>query len=502
MPESKLKVAAFKAKNSLGEGISSYAFPVQPPKLLEGVVPKGVVAPVLAMDINQYDWAQQIYGTGGFPGFSYLAQLTTRSEYRAFASALSSELTRKFIRFTSSQDDGDDSSDKIKKIEQEFVKLGVRQVIQRIAELDCYFGRGQIFINIDGADNKTPLILDRRTVKKGSLRSITPIEPIWTTPSAYNAIDPTEPDFYKPSSWYMMGKEIHASRLCTVITRPLPDVLKPAFNFAGISLSQLAQPYVENWLRTRQSVADLINNFSITGLATSMDQVLQGSDDGSDLFARAELFTATRSNRGLMLLDKDREQLLQVNTPLTGLHELQAQSQEHMCSVSRIPSVILTGISPSGLNASSEGSIRMFYDWVSAQQEAYYRDPIDTILKVVQLHLFGEIDSDIGFSFVPLYQLTRKEEAEINELNSKVDSLYVIHGVLSPEEIRNRLAKDLDSGYMGLDVEDVPEIIPEPEQQSIETEQNKNKSSQAAEAGHSTAGVPRPINKELVGENG
>ena len=478
-----LKTAAFKAKNLEGDCKS---FPIRPPILLPGIAPKGVVPPVLAMDTNQYEWAQSIYGTGGFPGFTYLAQLATRSEYRAFASALSSELTRKFIRFTSSQDDGDDSSDKIKKIEQEFVRLGVRQVIQRIAELDCYFGRGQIFINIDGADKKTPLILDRRTVRKGSLRSIVSVEPVWTTPSAYNALDPSEPDFYKPSSWYMMGQEIHASRLCTVVTRPLPDILKPAFNFAGISLSQLAEPYVENWLRTRQSVADLINNFSITGLATSMDQVLQGTDDGTDLFARAELFTATRSNRGLMLLDKEREELLQVNTPLTGLNELQAQSQEHMCSVSRIPSVILTGISPSGLNASSEGEIRMFYDWVSAQQEAYYRDPIDTILKVVQLHLFGEIDHDIGFAFIPLYQLTKKEEAEINELNSKVDSLYVIHGVLSPEEIRNRLAKDLDSGYLGLDVADIPIPIGEPDMSDPQ---------QNAEAGHSTIGIPRPNNE-------
>jgi len=498
VPDSKMKIAAFKAKNLLEKEASRFSFPIRPPQLLQGVTPKGVVAPVLAMDTNQYDWANQVYGTGGFPGFSYLSQLATRSEYRAFASALSSELTRKFIRFTSSQDDGDDSSDKIKKIDQEFIKLGVRQVIQRIAELDCYFGRGQIFINIDGADKKSPLILDKRTVRKGSLRSIVPVEPIWTTPSAYNALDPTEPDFYKPSSWYMMGQEIHASRLCTVVTRPLPDILKPAFNFAGISLSQLAEPYVENWLRTRQSVADLINNFSITGLATSMDQVLQGSDDGTDLFARAELFTATRSNRGLMLLDKDREELLQVNTPLTGLNELQSQSQEHMCSVSRIPSVILTGISPSGLNASSEGEIRMFYDWVSAQQEAYYRDPIDVILKVVQLHLFGEIDHDIGFAFIPLYQLTKKEEAEINDLNSKVDSLYVIHGVLSPEEIRNRLAKDLDSGYMGLDVSDIPIPIGEPDMSDNNQDTSINQQNSAA--GHSTIGIPRP-NTEIASKD-
>ena len=256
----------------------------------------------------------------------------------------------------------------------------------------------------------------------------------------------------------MLGQEVHASRLMTVVTRPLPDILKPAFNFAGMSLSQLAEPYVDNWLRTRQSVADLINNFSITVLATAMDQVLQGDDDGTDLFARADLFTATRSNRGLMLLDKEREELVQVNTPLSGLHELQAQSQEHMCSVSRMPAIVLTGISPSGLNASSDGEIRIFYDWVAAQQEAFWREPLETILKCVQLSLFGEIDPDIGLAFIPLYQMTPKEESEIRAADGVTDCAYVAAGIIDPSEVRERLARDPNSGYQGLDTDAV--IVP------------------------------------------
>jgi hypothetical protein len=260
----------------------------------------------------------------------------------------------------------------------------------------------------------------------------------------------------------MLGQEVHASRLMTVVTRPLPDILKPAFNFAGMSLSQLAEPYVDNWLRTRQSVSDLLNNFSITALATSMDQVLQGEDDGADLMSRAELFTAMRSNKGLMLLDKDREELVQINTPLSGLHELQAQSQEQMCSVSRMPAIVLTGISPSGLNASSDGEIRIFYDWIAAQQEAHWREPLEVILKAVQLSLFGEIDPDIGFTFVPLYQMTPKEESEIRLSDSQADCAYIAAGVVDPSEVRERLARDPNGGYQGLDtsVELVPPVEP------------------------------------------
>lgn len=452
-----LRRAAAKASMQPTE-VKPYYYPIKPPTLAPGVVPAGVDAPVLAMDSNNYAYASDVYPGGGFPGFPYLSQLATRAEYRAFAATMSTELTREWLEFTSQQDDDSDSADKIKAIEEEFKRLNVRGVIQKAAENDCYFGRAQIFLEIAGADRSTPLILDPRTIAKGSLERVVPVEAIWTTPAGYNALDPAAPDFYKPSSWFMLGQQVHASRLMTVVTRPLPDILKPAFNFAGMSLSQLAEPYVDNWLRTRQSVADLINNFSITALATSMDQVLQGDDDGADVFARAELFTRTRSNKGLMLLDKEREEIVQVNTPLSGLHELQAQSQEHMCSVSRMPAIVLTGISPSGLNASSDGEIRIFYDWIAAQQEAHWREPLEVILKAVQLSLFGEIDPDIGLAFIPLYQMTPAEESEIRAKDGVTDCAYVAAGILDPSEVRDRLAKDPNSGYMGLDADAV--IVP------------------------------------------
>ena len=465
----KIRIATAKARaHAEGFQKKTYDYPIKPPNLAPGVVPPGRTAQVMAMDSNPYAFAAQMFqgSGGGFPGFQYLAQLATRPEYRAFASTISTEVTRKWIEFTSKQDDDTDSGDKIKAIEAEFVRLNVRGVIQAAASDDSFFGRGQIYIGLRGHDRAAPLVLDPRTVKVGSLERITHVEAVWTTPMAYDALDPASPSFYKPTSWYMLGQEVHSSRLMTVITRPLPDILKPAFNFAGLSMSQLAEPYVDNWLRTRQAVADLINNFSITALATSMDQVLQScSDDAAqDLFDRADLFTLTRSNRGLMLLDKEREQLIQTNVPLSGLHELQAQAQEHMCSVSRMPAIVLTGISPSGLNATSEGEIRVFYDWIAAQQEAFWREPITTILNVVQLSLFGEIDHDIGFNFVPLYQMTPKELSEIRESDARTSDTYVNMGAVSPEEVRDRLAKDADSGYMGLDTSiDISEFKPEDE---------------------------------------
>lgn len=452
----KLGVAITQA-SGIGKALP-YQYEIKPPELMPGVVPQGATAPVMAADSVSYGYASRGYSTGGFPGFAYLSQLATRAEYRAFASTLSTELTREWIEFTSKQTDDVGSAERIKKIEAEFTRMGIRDAFMLAAQHDCYFGRAQFYYKIKGSNDKLPLILHKNTVALGSFERVAVVEAVWTTPSVYNANDPSAQDFYKPSSWFMLGQEVHASRLATVITRPLPDILKPAYSFAGMSLSQLAEPYVDNWLRTRQSVADLIANFSITVLSTAMDAVLQGDDEDAPgtLIQRAQLFTASRNNLGLMLLDKEREELGQVNTPLSGLHELQAQSQEQMCSVSRTPAIILTGISPGGLNASSDSEIRVFYDWIAAQQEAFWRDPLDTILKLVQLSLFGDIDPDIGFTFVPLYQMTPKELAEIRKSDADSNVAYINAGVVGPSEVREQLAADPNSNYQGLDTSMVP----------------------------------------------
>jgi hypothetical protein len=448
---------------------------IQPPVIPAGVVPKGV-EPQVAMDSAAYECAKlamdagpqfgsQLYAYNnieGFPGYPYLMLLALRSEYRNMANALATELTRQWITFNSTDTAGDSTKQKITEIEQEFTKLGIQQIIRKAAEHDAFYGTGQILVNIAGADVKTPLIISSKTIKKGSLEGFKNVDPIWTTPLMYSALDPSRNDFYKPQSWWVMGQHWDATRLLIVTTREVPDIFKPGFNFSGISLSQLAEPYVNNWLRTRQSVSDMINNFSIVVLSTAMDQVLTGGDDGSDLFSRIKLFTLTRSNKGVMALDKEREELTQLAVPLGGLHELQAQALEQLCVVSREPATVLTGVTPSGFGNTAEGEIRVWYDYIHAQQEAFYRKLVDAMFKIVQLHLYGEIDPDITFVFNPLYEMTEEQESTIRVNDSIRAGNYIDRGVIDNQEERERLARDPDSGYQGIDIE--KEIAP-PDQQ-------------------------------------
>ena len=426
-------------------------YPIQAPIIPKGVVPDGI-KPQVAMDAMLEGLSAGYYGFGnfeGFPGYPYLAQLALRSEYRNMASALATELTRKWIKFNSSDTENESTKEKITAIEAEFKRLAVQQVIRKQAEHDALYGTGQILINIKGADLQTPLIVDKRTIQKGSLDGFKNVEPIWTTPLMYDALTPSSPSFYKPSRWWVMGVNWDATRLLIVTTREAPDIFKPAFNFSGISLSQLAEPYVNNWLRTRQSVSDLINNFSIVVLKIAMDQQLASPS----IAERVKFFLNLRSNKGLMVLDKEREELEQIAVPLGGLHELQSQSQEQMCAVSRMPATVLTGITPSGFGNTAEGEVRIWYDWIHAQQEAFYRKPIEIICKLVQLSLFGEIDESITFDFEPMFEMTEEQMSTIRTNDSVRAGNLIDRGVIDAQEERERLARDPDSKYNGIDID-------------------------------------------------
>jgi uncharacterized protein len=469
----RIQTAALERARSVDTSDQKYKYPIQRPQLAPGVVPKNVKPPVLAMDgptASCYEFASSMLSFGGdwvgFPGYPYLAALSTRPEYRNFAQAIGTQLTREWLVLNSTETAGDETREKCKVLMQDLTDLDLKGTIGKAAEHDSYYGRAQLLIDLRDSDLTLPLILSNKTIRKVELNEhksisnylkVKTVEPLWTTPKAYNAINPAADDFYKPVAWWMLGIEVHASRLLTIITREVSDMLKPAFNFGGISMSQLAEPYVDNWLRTRQSVSDLINNFSIIELGTAMDQVLNGSDNGDNLFKRAELFTLTRSNRGLFLRDKEREELNQLAVPLGGLDALQAQSQEQMCSVSHTPAVVLLGIAPTGFGNVAEGEIRTYYDWVSAQQESYWRKPIETVLNIIQLLRYGKIDPDIIVSFQPLYQMTPKEVSEIRKADAEVNAAYVDRQILSQEEVRESLARNPESGYQGIDVENLPE---------------------------------------------
>lgn len=457
----------------------AYQMPELPPNVLpkqsafamDKALPGETPRPALAMDSAacgaSWGFGDATQGFGGglwFPGYPYLAELTQISEYREPCETWATEMTRKWFELQSKS--GGDKSEKIAQITAEFERLKVRENFYRAALLDCEFGRGQIYLNVgDASEEKRqlPLEISPKGIPVGSLKSIQCFEPYWSTPYSWNSQFPERADFYKPVSWYIMGRKTHDNRILTFIGREVPDLLKPAYNFSGISMIQLGEMSVNMWLRTRRAVNDLVNNFSIPVLSTNLAATLEdGGAEGGGLLSRLQAFTATRNNQAVAAISKDEEELSFAEATLSGLDKLQAQSQEHMAAVWGIPLVKLFGITPAGLGATAEGEIQVWYDRVSAMQVRLLQPNLQTVLNAVQCSLFGAIDDDLVIHWVTLDDPTAKELSEIRKSDADMDVAYVTNGVISPDEARARLQSDPDSGYTNL-TGPAPELEQDPE---------------------------------------
>lgn len=422
-----------------------------PYKFPEGVYPGGGG---LAMDsaaglpaVSQWAISGVLHEGQGFFGYPYLAELFQRSEYRHAAEIWAEHAVRKWIEITG----GEESE--VEEIEAEFARLQVRDVFQEWMLHDHSFGRGQIFLDFGDADDEretaVPLLLKGEKISpKRPLKHLKVVEPLWSGPGSYSTTNPLRQDFYRPAHWFVYGRKVDASRMLTLTSRPVSDMLKPAYAFGGQSLTQLMKPYVDNWLRTRQGVSDMIVSYSVMNLKTDMSATLSGG--GSEhLFARVDLFNLTRDNRGCMVTDKDNEELENLAVPLSGLSDLQSQAQEQLASVSRIPLSIYLQITPTGLNATNEGETRNFYADVKAYQEKNIRPHLQRLFEIVQLSLWGAIKPKLAFNFIDLWEMSDKDKADIRKSDADADAVYATLGAIDPDDVRSRLNDDETSNYHG-----------------------------------------------------
>jgi len=452
---------------------SPFTFPTFPPVVENAVREANKTNPnvkLLAMDDmsgSAFGWAAGDplyleYSEGvAFFGYSFLSTLAQRAEYRVVTETIAAEMTREWIEIiVASGDEG--KVDLKKKIEDALDNLDAQRVFRQIAEGDGFFGRAHLYLDTGVTEDPEELITDignGRSVlsrlkvgpnKNQKLLRLHPVEAMWCYPTFYESVDPLRTNWYHPITWYVMSREIHRSRLLTFVSRPVPDVLKPAYAFGGLAMSQMLKPYVDAWLKTKQAVTDLIQTFSYNVLRTNLDA--STGTGGEQLFNRIALFNSIKNNQGTLLIDKDAEDWSNVSVPVGTLDHLQAQAQEHMAAISRIPLVKLLGIQPAGLNASSEGELISFEDWIHSFQNTLFRPALRTIIDFVQLSELGTIDDDIQFEFKPIRQLRPIEAAQLQSVIAQTRAGYVEMGAVDAAEVRESLAEDDQSPFEGLDL--------------------------------------------------
>lgn len=445
-----------------------------PPEVAPGTIPDDHKPQVLAMDsicdnitgtLGIYNQFNSLQGVD-FLGYAALSLLAQHPLIRAIVETLADEMTRKWIEF-SGQGSEESDAKRVKELDAATQKYHLKTFFNRAMKKTGYFGGCMLFIDMGDdtrsdagrAEIRTQLTLDSAKIRKGSFKGFRLIEPINCYPAPYNADNPLQADYYRPTSWLVQGRTVHGSRLLHFTQNEPPVLLKPAYNFFGIPLAQMALDYVDRFDTVRIAVAKLVKRFSTSILKTDMSQMLNGGgyDDAASLKSRALLWSLMATNDGLLLLDKEMEDFMQQNTPLSGLGDIVSQQLELLAAISRTPAVKLLGISPKGFNSTGEYDEANWYDHVASQQANVFADNLDTAIKIIQLSENGHIDEDLTHRFVPLHEMSETEKAQNRKSNADTNAVYIDRGVVSVEEVRGQLAADPDSGFESLDVDDLPE---------------------------------------------
>jgi len=408
-----------------------------------------------------YNMVGGLYDFQQFLGYGVLSNLAQNGIIRAGVNLRADEMTRRWIEFNYNGESSDDEA--AAAIEEEMTRLKVDRLFREAAQMCGFFGGCLAYIDvgdISGEDLKLPLGMDADTFKQGALKGFKIIEPTYIAPGKYSCWNPIDKDYFVPQSWLINGREVHASRFLYFAEDKPPTLLLPAYNFFGIPLAQIVAENVRHFEECNSAAARLLQKFSCTVFATDMQELLTGHE-GGNIRRRVQYFSQNRDNDGVMTIDKEAEAISDVSTPIGGVTDIVRQQMEIVSAMFGEPSVKLWGISPAGFNSTGDADMKNHYDHIHALQERLFREPLEYVVKLLQLNTRGAVDDALSFEFVPLSDEDSDLKARCNKTTADTYATLIDRGVITNAEARLALANNPESGFANIDADeeiDLPEM--------------------------------------------
>lgn len=336
------------------------------------------------------------------------------------------------------------------------VKYGIMGNLKEYVQFSRVFGIRIAMFLVDNTDDpkyyEKPFNFD--SVKPGKYKGITQIDPYWIAPELDMAAsaDPVNKHFYEPTWWRMSGLRVHRSHLCVLIPNPVADVLKPTYFFGGVPLTQQIYERVYNGESCANEAVQLLQTKRCNVLFGDIDQALtqQAKFEG-----RLGVWAKYRDNYGVKILGEE-EKYEQHDTSLADLDNTILTQYKLVAAIAGVPAAKLLQDSPAGsLNANG------------AFESESYRQALETLQSndltpVLTKHYQMLIRSDIvekypelkGANLIvkwnELDALTETERADVNLKNAQTDQALVNAGAIDGQMAHDRVVKDPNSGYTGV----------------------------------------------------
>jgi hypothetical protein len=284
--------------------------------------------------------------------------------------------------------------------------------------------------------------------------------------------DPNSP-FFEDVEWFHVllrdGSEqiIHRSR-CIVfkgeMTSDYGD-LDLQYKYWGFSIIQKIWNQLSNYGVSEKGVANLMQEFAIGKYTlANLAQILARNTPEAyeQIYNRIESIHYSKSIINAVLLD-EKENYTRDSVNVTGLPELIDRAMMNLSAVCGIPVTLLFGRSPAGMNATGESDIRDYYDGVDVKRNNILLPEIQKITNIIGGYVYPSTTEKYTITFNSLWEPTRKEQAEIDNLEANTYEKWIVNMVLDPEEVRAKIFPELEQSTINR-MEEEPEesILTEP----------------------------------------
>ena len=363
------------------------------------------------------------------------------------------DMTREWREFK-----GDIDPKIIKELKEEEERLELASAFETADKWARLYGTAFIVMSID--DGQTPdKPLDITKIKKGSLRHIKVVD--------RNRIDVSEqvpignpldrnygyPEFYRFNE---TSVKIHHSRVIRFDGVLLPyDEFRRNNYFSDSVLDRLYEG-ITNFNTVAAGSASMVyeTNVDVVKVKGLMGY-LQSADGEKILRKRFTLAGMLKSFNNMLLLDNEEDFHTKTNT-FAGLKDLLDAFGKFLAAATDIPATRLLGTSASGLNATGEGDLKNYYDMIRSKQKSKYKPKLDYFDPIMIMNLGLNPEEDYEYEFKSLFQMTPKEQSEVDLNNSNRDRNYYDMGVIKESTIAKELQQK--ATYTNIDDEDIEEL--------------------------------------------
>jgi len=317
------------------------------------------------------------------------------------------------------------------KLSRAFERLQIWKSLGDNEKWSRLYGGSIAVMLIDGQKPETPLRLE--SIGRGQFKGLLVLDRWLVQPSLENLVTEYGPDLGKPKYYTvvadaqaLVNQKIHHSRVIRREGVELPYWQRIAENGWGQSVLERLWDRLVAFDSVTSGTAQLVykahlRTYSVEGLR---ELIATGGRTFEALLKQIEMIRLMQSNEGLTLMDaKDKFESHQYN--FAGLSDLIDKFSEQVCGAVETPDIILFGQSPGGISNGDDTSVRIYYDSVKADQDSCLRPGVTTLCDVIARSELGKpLPDGFAFDFVPLWQLSDTEKAEIGakDTNSVVEA--------------------------------------------------------------------------------